>query len=464
MRNSRRLCLSILRCVAQSPELADGLAEDPDILDPTPARTFVGRLVFAALCDKLFDLDEKLNVVPMLATSYEWSADSKALTLKLRQGVTFHDGEKLDAAAVKFNLERHKNLPGSSRRAELAPVRASTWWMRKRCASTSPRRRAAAHRAHRPRRNDGLAEGGAGGADKFGAHPVCSGPFRFVERIAQDRIVARAPPGLLGQEPHSISSASSTCRSSTRPCASPTCAPASSISSSAWRPPTSRPEGRRPLQDREGRSSSATRASTSTSARAISPRRTRSGAIRACARRSSSRSTGKASCRSRRTARPWSEINGSRRATPITSRNTRCPNATWRERARCSRRRACQSDREHDDANDLGCAAHRAGGAGDGEGGGLSMSASNRPSSRPRSARATRASTRPFVLAWSGRADPDGNLQNQPRLRRPAHYSGYCNKSVDEAMAQARAQSDPRSARKSTSASREQVLKDRPIV
>ena len=38
-----------------------GLAEDPDVLDPTLARTFVGRIVFAALCDKLFDIDEKLN-------------------------------------------------------------------------------------------------------------------------------------------------------------------------------------------------------------------------------------------------------------------------------------------------------------------------------------------------------------------------------------------------------------------
>src|SRR5450432_4828325 len=99
-----------------------GLAEDPDVLDPTLARTFVGRVVFAALCDKLFDIDEKLNIVPQLASSYEWSADSKALTLKVRPGVTFHDGEKLDAAAVKFNIERHKTMPGSNRRGELAPV------------------------------------------------------------------------------------------------------------------------------------------------------------------------------------------------------------------------------------------------------------------------------------------------------------------------------------------------------
>src|SRR6266851_785701 len=99
-----------------------GLAEDPDVLDPTLARTFVGRVVFAALCDKLFDIDEKLNIVPQLATSYEWSPDSKALTIKLRPGVTFHDGEKFDAAAAKFNIERHKNMAGSNRRGELAPV------------------------------------------------------------------------------------------------------------------------------------------------------------------------------------------------------------------------------------------------------------------------------------------------------------------------------------------------------
>ena len=93
------------------------------MLDPTLARTFVGRIVFAALCDKLFDIDEKLNIVPQLATGYEWSADSKALTIKLRHGVTFHDGEKLDAAAVKFNIERHKTMPGSQpAAASCAPV------------------------------------------------------------------------------------------------------------------------------------------------------------------------------------------------------------------------------------------------------------------------------------------------------------------------------------------------------
>jgi peptide/nickel transport system substrate-binding protein len=183
-------------CAAQAQTLRIGLAEDPDSLDPTPARTFVGRIVFSALCDKLFDLDEKLNIVPMLATSYEWSADSKALTLKLRQGVTFHDGEKLDAAAVKFNLERHKNMPGSSRRAELAPV-ASVDVVDPQTVRLNLSAPSAPLLAVLTDRAGMMVSPKAAQAagDKFAAHPVCSGPFRFVERIAQDRIVLERYPG-----------------------------------------------------------------------------------------------------------------------------------------------------------------------------------------------------------------------------------------------------------------------------
>src|SRR5271157_6372352 len=67
-----------------------GLAEDPDVLDPTLARTFVGRIVFASLCDKLFDIDEKLAIVPQLASGYEWN-DPTTLTIHLRPSVRFQD-------------------------------------------------------------------------------------------------------------------------------------------------------------------------------------------------------------------------------------------------------------------------------------------------------------------------------------------------------------------------------------
>src|SRR4029079_12751516 len=173
-----------------------GLAEDPDILDPTMARTFVGRIVFAGLCDKLFDLDEKLAIVPQLATSHEWSADNKSLVIKLRPGVTFHDGEKMDAGAVKYNLERHKNMKGSNRRGELAVVSSvdvvdpST--VRINLASPfAPVPAVVTDRAGMmvsPKAAEAAGE-------KFGAKPVCSGPFKFVERVAQDRIVLERHDG-----------------------------------------------------------------------------------------------------------------------------------------------------------------------------------------------------------------------------------------------------------------------------
>ena len=56
---------------AQSPDiLRIGIRDDPDILDPTFSRTYVGTVVMTALCDKLFDFDAKLNIVPVLASSF----------------------------------------------------------------------------------------------------------------------------------------------------------------------------------------------------------------------------------------------------------------------------------------------------------------------------------------------------------------------------------------------------------
>jgi peptide/nickel transport system substrate-binding protein len=199
-RNSRiaaALIFAALLSVAPAggQTLRFGLAEDPDVLDPTLARTFVGRIVFAALCDKLFDIDEKLNIVPQLATSWEWSPDNKALTIKVRSGVTFHDGEKLDAAAVKFNIERHKTMAGSNRRGELAPVTSVDVVdpMTVRLNLSAPFAPLLAALADRAGMMVSPKEALAAG-DKFGAKPVCSGPFQFVERIAQDRIIVERYP------------------------------------------------------------------------------------------------------------------------------------------------------------------------------------------------------------------------------------------------------------------------------
>jgi peptide/nickel transport system substrate-binding protein len=184
------LGLAIAASAASAQNLRIGLAEDPDVLDPSLARTFVGRIVFASLCDKLVDIDEKLNIVPQLATSWQWSPDNKALTMKLRPGVTFHDGEKFDAAAVKFNIERHKTIAGSNRRGELLPVSTvdvvdGMTVRLNLSAPFSPLLSVLADRAGMmvsPKAAQAM-------PTNFGTKPVCSGPFKFVERVAQDRIV-----------------------------------------------------------------------------------------------------------------------------------------------------------------------------------------------------------------------------------------------------------------------------------
>lgn len=184
--------LTLVAATAASAQttLRIGLAEDPDVLDPTMARTYVGRIVFASICDKLFDIDEKLNIVPQLALSHETSADGRTVTIRLRPGVKFHDGEPFDAEAARFSLDRHLNAQGSFRRAEIAQidkvevvdpltVRLSLK------APFSPLMAQLTDRAGMmvsPKAAKAL-------GDKFGTAPVCAGPYKFTERAAQDRIV-----------------------------------------------------------------------------------------------------------------------------------------------------------------------------------------------------------------------------------------------------------------------------------
>src|SRR6202023_134246 len=184
------LLLSLGAAVQAQTTLRIGLAEDADVLDPSIARTYVGRIVFASLCDKLFDIDEKLNIVPQLALSHETSADGREMTIRLRPGVKFHDGEPLDAEAAKFSLDRHLTMQGSFRKPELAAldhVDVVDPLTIKLVLKTpfSPLIAQLTDRAGMMVAPKAAKEAG----DKFGQHPVCAGPYKFVERVQQDRMV-----------------------------------------------------------------------------------------------------------------------------------------------------------------------------------------------------------------------------------------------------------------------------------
>jgi peptide/nickel transport system substrate-binding protein len=176
--------------VAAQTTLRIGLAEDPDVLDPTLARTYVGRIVFASFCDKLFDIDEKLNAVPQLALGYETAPDGKAVTIKLRPNVKFHDGEKLDADAAKYSLERHMTMAGSFRKPELAVVDRVEVVdpLTIKLELKTPFAPLIAQLTDRAGMMVSPKAARAAG-DKFGLGPVCAGPYKFVERVPQGRIV-----------------------------------------------------------------------------------------------------------------------------------------------------------------------------------------------------------------------------------------------------------------------------------
>jgi peptide/nickel transport system substrate-binding protein len=176
--------------------LTIGLAEDPDALDPTLARTFVGRMVFLHMCEKLYDLNSKLQIVPQLAAAMpKLSADKQTMTIAIRRGVRFNDGTPLNAQAVKISIDRHRTLRGSARASEVSPITSveavGNYTVRLRLnARFSPLTAQLADRAGMimsPKQLEAL-------GDRFASNPVCVGAFRFVSRTAGDRITLEKSP------------------------------------------------------------------------------------------------------------------------------------------------------------------------------------------------------------------------------------------------------------------------------
>lgn len=131
--------------------------------------------------------DETGALVPYLAESFDLDADSLTLTIHLRDGVKFHDGTVCDAEAVKWNLEEFKR----SGRNEINDVES--------IEVVDPLTVV----CHLSKWNNGIADAvlfTAGrivsptyfeenGKDAAIAHPVGTGPFKFVEWERDVKIV-----------------------------------------------------------------------------------------------------------------------------------------------------------------------------------------------------------------------------------------------------------------------------------
>lgn len=182
-------CLMTMTLTSVSAQtLRVGLQDDPDTLDPATGGTYTGRIVFEAMCDKLLDINEKLEIVPKLATEWSWNDTNTELTLKLRNGVTFQDGTPFDAEAVKANIERMQTLEGSKRRTELSPITAVEVVDAATVVFKLEKPFAPLLSVLTDRAGMMVSPAAATSADAFAANPVCSGPYQYTERSARDFI------------------------------------------------------------------------------------------------------------------------------------------------------------------------------------------------------------------------------------------------------------------------------------
>lgn len=163
---------------------------DPDSLDPANTDSNPGEAIGRMMNNFLVRFDARLNLVPDLATRWAQSKDGLTWTFTLREGVRFHDGTPVDAAAVKYNFDRflgpekplkaslHTPIVKSVEVVDARTVRFSlkvpfAFFLNNIAHSASAIISPAAHQKW--------------GKD-LTLHPVGSGPFKFVEWVRGDHI------------------------------------------------------------------------------------------------------------------------------------------------------------------------------------------------------------------------------------------------------------------------------------
>ena len=167
-----------------SKDVVLAIGYQPETLDPYNTNTTITTAVTKSFYEGLFQFDKDLKVVPVLAEGYELSKDGLVYTLKLRQGVKFHDGTDFNAEAVKFVLDRVMN-------PENKLLRANQFNRVSKVEALNPSTvRITLKEPFAPFINT-LAHGSAAmisptaikkwGNKDIAFHPVGTGPFEFVE-------------------------------------------------------------------------------------------------------------------------------------------------------------------------------------------------------------------------------------------------------------------------------------------
>ncbi len=94
---------------ARGGSIAIADAGAPDCLDPQKTALSASDVVLANIVDPLFSVDEHGKIRPYLATGYTYNASGTEITVSLRHGVRFSNGDPFNASAVKYTFDRAVN-------------------------------------------------------------------------------------------------------------------------------------------------------------------------------------------------------------------------------------------------------------------------------------------------------------------------------------------------------------------
>lgn len=180
------------------------IAQSADLttMDPQNSLSTTGDRVFRNMFSRLFYRDNNMEIQPELVDTYE-SIDDVTWHFKLKEGVTFHNGDALTAEDVKFSLERVmtddtlKEFPYFKQFLEVNAVDELTVEIK----TDGPM----------PTILPLLAKSGSDilpknyfeevGVEEFQKNPIGSGPYKYVEWKHDDRVVLEAYDDYFGEAP-----------------------------------------------------------------------------------------------------------------------------------------------------------------------------------------------------------------------------------------------------------------------
>lgn len=114
------ICLAALPSKAlAAKDVIMAVASTFTTMDPWDANDTLSHALAKSFYQGLFGFNEKMELLPVLAESYEVSPDGTVYTFKLRKGVKFHDGTDFNANAVKVNFDRVTNPDNKLKRYNL---------------------------------------------------------------------------------------------------------------------------------------------------------------------------------------------------------------------------------------------------------------------------------------------------------------------------------------------------------